>query len=77
MWPLISRKVSFPGRLVLSSRVVSGGASHSVADETFVVLNVLGALGRGEIDSIHVHCHGVFCDLFGSRGGRNITGSST
>ena len=67
MGSLVPRGVSSVGRLVFCSRMVPGGASYSVTNETFVVPNVFGALGGGEVDSVYVHCHGISSGLFGSR----------
>ena len=66
MRPLVSREIRSVGGFVFDSRMVPSGASYSAADETFVVLDMFGALGGREIDSIHVHCHGVFGGLFRS-----------
>ena len=41
------------------SRVVSGGASNLVADETFVVLDVFCPLDWSEIDLVNIHCHRI------------------
>ena len=54
------------GGFVFCSRVISGSASYFVTDETFVVSDVFGALSEGEVDPVHVHCHGIFDGLFGS-----------
>ena len=57
--------------------MVPSGASYFVADETFVVSDVFGALGGGEVDSVYVHCHRVFGGLFGSgvSGGVSLSAS--
>ena len=65
MGPLVSREIRSVGRFVLCSRVISGRAPYSVANETFVVSDMFGALGGGEVDSVYVHCHGIFGGLFG------------
>ena len=66
MGSLISRGVSSIRSLIFCSWMVPGGTSYSVTDQTFVVSDVFGALGGGEVDSIYVHCHGVFGGLLGS-----------
>ena len=77
MGPLVSREICSIGRFGSCSRVISGGAPYSVADETFVVSDVFGALGGGEVDSVYVHCHGIFGGLFGPRvsGGVSLSAS--
>ena len=77
MGPLVSRDIRPVGRFVFDSRVVSGGTPYSVTDETFVVSDMFGALGGGEVDSVYVHCHGIFGGLFGSRvsGGVSLSAS--
>ena len=77
MGSLVSGEVRSVGSLISCSRVVPGGASYFVTDETFVVSDVFGALGGGEIDPVHVHCHGVFGGLFGSgvSGGVSLSAS--
>ena len=67
MRPLVSREVGSVGSLVFCSRMIPGGTSYSMTNETFVVSNVFGALGGGEVDSVYVHCHGIFGGSFGSR----------
>ena len=65
------------GSLIFCSRMVPSGTSYSVADETFVVSDVFGALGGGEVDSVYVHCHGVFGRPSGSgvSGGVSLSAS--
>ena len=77
MGSLVSREVRSVGRFVSCSQVVSGGTPYSVADETFVVSDMFGALGGGEVDSVYIHCHGIFGGLFGSRvsGGVSLSAS--
>ena len=63
MWSLVSREICSIGairRVVPSPGMVPGGTSYSMTDETFIVSNMFGTLCGGEIDSVHVHCHGVF-----------------
>ena len=66
MWSLVAREVGSIGGFILCPRVIPSGTSYSVANETFVVSDVFGALGGGEVDSVYVHCHGVFGGLFRS-----------
>ena len=73
MWSLVSREVRSVGRFVSDPRVISGGTSHLMADEAFVVSDVFGALGGGEVDLIYVHCHGILGGLFWSGVGRGVT----
>ena len=73
MGPLVSREVSSVGSLISCSQMVPSGASYSVADETFVVSDVFGVLGGGEVGSVYVHCHGVFGGLFGSGVSRGVS----
>ena len=77
MGSLIARGVGSIGSFILGPQVISSGASHSVTDETFVVSDVFGALGRREIDSVYVHFHRIFGGLFGSRvsGGVSLSAS--
>ena len=72
MQSLVSWEVHSVGGFALDPRVVPSGASYSVADETFVVLDVFGALGGGEVDSVYIHCHRVFSGLFRSCVGGGI-----
>ena len=67
MGSLVAGEISPVGGLVFGSWVVPSGASHFMADETFVVSDVFGALGGGEVDSIHIHCHRVLSSFFGPR----------
>ena len=60
------------GRFVLDSQVVSSGAPYSVTDEAFVVLDMFGMLGGGEVDSVYIHSHGIFGGFFWSRVGRGV-----
>ena len=66
MGSLISREVRSVRGFVFHPWVVSGGTPYTVANETFVVSDMFGALGGGEVDSVYVHCHGVSSGLFGS-----------
>ena len=77
MGSLVSREVGSVGSFVFYSRMIPGGTSYSVTDETFVVSDVFGALSGGEIDSVHVHRHGIFGGFFGSRvsGGVSLSAS--
>ena len=70
---LVSGEIRAIGRFVFDSRMVPSQASYLVADETFVVSDVFGALGGGEIDSVHVHCHRVFSGLFGFSVGGGVS----
>ena len=76
MGSLVLREVGSVGSLISCSRVVSSGTSYFVADETFVVSDMFGAVGGGEVDTVYVNCHGVF-GLFGSRvsGGVSLSAS--
>ena len=67
MGSLVAGEISPVGGLVFGSQVVPSGAFHFMADETFVVLDVFGVLGGGEVDSIHIHCHRVSSGFFGPR----------
>ena len=73
MGSLVPRGVRSIGSLIFCSQMIPSGASYSVADETFVVSDVFGALGGGEVDSVYVHCHGVSVGLFGSRVGGGVS----
>ena len=77
MGSLVSREICSVGRFISRSWMVSGGASYSVTNETFVVSNVFGALGGGEVDSVYIHCHRVSGGLLGSRvsGGVSLSAS--
>ena len=77
MGPLVSREICPVGRFALRSRVVAGGTPYSMTDETFVVSDVFGALGGGEVDSVYIHCHGVFGGLFGPRVSRGVSLSAS
>ena len=76
MGSLVLWKIRSVGGAVFGSWVVPSGTSHFVTDETFVVLDMFGTLGGSEIDSIHVHCHGVSGGFLGSRGSGNVVGFS-
>ena len=68
MGSLVSGEICSVRGPVLGSQMVSSGASHFVANETFVVLDVFSMLGGGEIDPIYVHCHRVLSVFLGARG---------
>ena len=48
-----------------------------MTDETFVVSDMFGALGGGEVDSVYIHRHGIFGGLSRSRvsGGVSLSAS--
>ena len=81
MWSLVSREirpVGRPiGRKVSRPGVISGRTPYFMTDETFVVSDVFGALGRRQVDPVHVHSHGVFGVFWGSgvSGGVSLSAS--
>ena len=74
---LVSGLVGFDGCAPFRSRMVPGGTFDSVADETFIVLDVFGSLDQGEIDPVDVHGHRIPGIFPGSCGGGNVVGSSS
>ena len=77
MGVLVLGLVAFDGCASFSSRMIPGGASDFVADETFVILDVFCPLDQGKVDPVDVHSHRIPRVFSGScRGGDVVSPSS-
>ena len=77
MGSLVPGLVALDRGMSFCSRVISGGASNLVADETFVVLDVFCPLYWSEVDLVDVHHHRILRVFSGSWGGWDIVCSSS